>query len=501
MNEFFLSTEVAIRVNPVDGAPARRWMQIPHTGVVLPALVLLAGERAELADGLAPESATRLHLRFSAAHGELSADGATLTLSLVTDQGALRLAEFDIAPGIVGMRPREAMVDLSAFAGMRGCLQLAVGAGPAGDPLGDWVAIHELTIATEEDLPAVRARAFNGERTRNELAHFAHVYEHRAYDTGKSRVADAVTTCRTLAQLQASVRAEKAAVVESPAAATPAFPSPHELTPVPGDAYHYAHRLLNGALRARAPNFPARLRDIARQRAPRVLSLCSGAARIEASFAEAVPEAQWTLMDLNEPLLQSAAANFPEGVVPELIVADLNEVAAFGERYDVILCVSGLHHIVELERVVGFIHDALAEDGEFWSIGEAIGRNGNRLWSSDHAVANAFFHSLPSRLRRNRGSGEVDDDLPNVDYSGATFEGIRSQDIEPLLARMLDPVDVYRRNCFLWRLVDLAYADNYDLGDADDIGWLQRAVAAELAHFRQGGRATELHGVFRRRRF
>ena len=186
-------------------------------------------------------------------------------------------------------------------------------------------------------------------------------------------------------------------------------------------------------------------------------------------------------------------------VRPKLIVADLNEVEDFGERFDVVMCVSGLHHIIELERVADFIQQVLVDDGEFWSIGEAIGRSGNRLWQEEYAVANAFFRSLPERLRRNRLSREPDSDLPIADYSEATFEGIRSDEIEPLLSHRLEPVQLYRRNCFLWRLVDLAYADNYDLSSNEDVAWLQAAVRSELVHYRAGGRPTELHGVFRKR--
>jgi SAM-dependent methyltransferase len=234
----------------------------------------------------------------------------------------------------------------------------------------------------------------------------------------------------------------------------------------------------------------------------RVLSLCAGAARFEAQFAAAAGAgARWTLLDLSEGLLREAARNFPEGITPTLVAADLNEVADFGERFDVVMCVSGLHHIVELERVVDFVHDVLVDDGEFWSIGEAVGRSGNRLFAGDYRVANAFFRGLPARLRRNRLGGEPDENLPNVDYSDATFEGIRSDEIEPLLAHRLEAVQVYRRNCFLWRLVDLAYADNYDLANADDIAWIHRAVDAELAHYRAGGHPTELHGVYRKRRY
>ncbi len=119
-------------------------------------------------------------------------------------------------------------------------------------------------------------------------------------------------------------------------------------------------------------------------------------------------------MDISEPLLRSAAANFPANAKPNLIVGDLNRIRDYGQSYDIVICVSGLHHIVELESVLKFVHDVLAESGEFWSIGEAIGRNGNRLWARDYEVANTFFRELPDRLRQNRISGNVDDNLPDT---------------------------------------------------------------------------------------
>ena len=113
-------------------------------------------------------------------------------------------------------------------------------------------------------------------------------------------------------------------------------------------------------------------------------------------------------------------------------------------------------------------------------------------------AANASMRALPVRLRRNRYSGKVDDTLPDVDYSIGTFEGIRSQDITPLLFDHLDPVHLFRRNCFLWRLVDQTYNSNYDMQAEEDIACLQALVRAELAHFEGGGRPTELHAVFRK---
>ena len=181
------------------------------------------------------------------------------------------------------------------------------------------------------------------------------------------------------------------------------------------------------------------------------------------------------------------------------MLADVNQVRPFGEKFDVVMCISGLHHVVELEQVFSFVGQVLEDDGEFWSIGEAVGRRGNRLFEEDYTAANQLFRSLPPRLRRNRLSGKVDENLPNVDYSEATFEGIRSDEIEPLLAARFEPLHVYRRNCFLWRMVDLAYTDNYRLDSDEDLAIIHSLVDAELAHFNRLGSPTELHGAYRKR--
>ena len=498
MQPYFLSPEIALQLDAAPGSPTDRWMPVPHSGIVRPAYILVAGDRAVLADNIVPGRHDCLLVSYGAAHPDLSADGATLAIELECDGQIVPLAVLSIPGGADGLSPREARFDLGAWASRTCRLWLGIGAGPQGDPSGDWVALYELVVASTEDLSLVRARAFNGERTHNELAHFAHVYDHAMYahaDAPSPSVRTAAS-CRQLSDLLA----------EAPRVA-PAFPGepsapPSQAAPENAhDPYHFAHDLLTREIGAAPPDFAARARALtgAGARPLRILSLCCGAARIEALIARhaGIP-IEWTLMDLNEDLLRSAAARFPDDSSVKLIVGNLNEIRDYGRRYDAMICVSGLHHIVELERVVGFVRDALVEGGEFWSIGEAVGRNGNRLWPRDYAAANEFFRRLPERLRRNRSTGKIDADLPDTDYSASTFEGIRSEDIEPLLSRFLEPVELYRRNCFLWRIVDLAYADNYDMSSASDLDVLRAAVVAELAHFRAGGRSAELHGVFRR---
>lgn len=494
MDTYFLSTEVEVRLSTEAESPTQRWMQVPGSGIVRPAYVMLAGDTATIADGLVPARHSMLMVQYGAAHSDLSPDGAGLSIWIESGNLREQIGAVVVAARGDGILPREAWFSLGDWAGKQCRVVLHADAGPQGDARGDWIALYELAVAPTEAMALTRARAYRTERTRNELAHFAHVYDHAMYAVEAPKP-DRGIPCTRLYELLAGATGD-AHGMQAIVGATDSVPEERRR-----DAYHFAHTLLAGALGTRPPDFPARLRarHHAVGRPLEILSLCCGAARIEASIAKSagVP-AQWTLMDLNENLLYAAAANFPPGSDIRLVVGDLNDLRDYGHRYDVIACVSGLHHIVELERVIGFVRDALVDGGEFWSIGEAIGRNGNRLWPNDYAAANIIFRGLPERLRLNRATGQVDDDLPDIDCSSGTFEGIRSEDIEPLLSRFLEPVELYRRNCFLWRIVNLAYADNYDLTDETDLQLMRGAVCAELEHFRSGGRATELHGVFRR---
>jgi SAM-dependent methyltransferase len=271
----------------------------------------------------------------------------------------------------------------------------------------------------------------------------------------------------------------------------------------PGDnAYAYGLRLLETLIGRVEPDFAGRLAALRGPGPVRLLSLCSGVAGIERQLIEraAVP-AEITLYDINPTLMGRAAATLSPFARVDGVVGDVNEIdpRRFDRPYDVVMCVSGLHHVVELERVLAAASDLLVPGGEFWVVGEQIGRSGNRLWPEVREAANRAFRALPSELRRNAIDGAVDDALREMDYSSTTFEGIRSEEIESLLSRYFEPVEVHRRNCFLWRALEPSYFANYDLTAPSHRKAIHDLVAAEYALWRRGGRPTETWGVYRSR--
>lgn len=484
----------------ISGTPSNiqfpRWMQIAHCVDKRMALILVAGEMINLTDTLAISKDTHFYIRYSAGVPTISQDGLLCEILFVerdqTDSPRL-VATLSLTGGRQSVDWRVADFDISFLARLKGHLAVRCHPGLEGDPTGDWLAVSDLCIAREDQLPLIRARSFHDLRSRNEIEHFSSVYRHSLYSTVQDQRAEMAAgqsrPVRKLASGNAKEIAQNAYLIA-------------DVEPLPGESpYGYASRLLAESIPQPPPDFAGRLQAKSETGGViRVLSLCSGAARIEAGYAAQVGNnVEWSLLDINVDLLGLASKQFAPSVKLDLIEANVNELSYSGEKWDIILCVSALHHIVELETLVKFCHDSLNENGEFWSLGEYVGKNGNRLWPDAKVEANKYLLQLPEQYRINRHSNQVDVEIPDNDYSVGCFEGIRSEDIEPVLDRWFYPVEVYRRNCFLWRLINLAYSDNFDLYNAGDRKWIVGMVNAEVNHFRAGGRGTELFGVYKPR--
>lgn len=468
-----------------------RWMEPVHCAERRRVFVLLADEvlRSPL---LALGAASVLSMSFVPALAQISDDGLTLEASLF-DWSGRRYPLLSVARRSPGEHavPDRITVDLRRFAGREMWLELRCGPGPEHDPRADWLGLVEVAIGALHELALLQARTQRQWRMGNEVVHLSASYGHALYGAAESR-ADAPTEWAVLEVATGSDAATAPATVRARLAGA---------EPTPGEtAYMFSHRLLFELMPRRPPHFGERLRTMPHDGPVHVLSLCAGAARIEAALARhAGRPIELTLVDVNRDLLERAARALPGNVRVALVQADVNSLPALPRRFHVALCVSGLHHVVELERVAQTLAGCLVEGGEFWSIGEQVGRNGNRLWQDDWQVANALFAALPERLRFNRGTQQIDTELPNVDCSTASFEGIRSEEVLGVLDRYFDRGDVHVRNVFLWRLLDLAYMDNWHLDDAADRALICDLVCAEFLHWRAGGHASELNGIFVRR--
>jgi SAM-dependent methyltransferase len=139
-------------------------------------------------------------------------------------------------------------------------------------------------------------------------------------------------------------------------------------------------------------------------------------------------------LDLNPTMLERGRhAAEQAGVAGHLTFAetDLNQWNPTQE-YDAVVANYFLHHVVNLENLFEQAQRSLKPAGTF-VIAEMIGHNGHQRWPEALTLVHEFWRKLPPSYRFNRVSGFYEELYENQDCSVGSFEGIRSQDILPLL--------------------------------------------------------------------
>lgn len=366
-------------------------------------------------------------------------------------------------------------------------------------PDGSGIAyLQSLRVSTPYTSGRVNALSAYDFRMRNEISNFSgDAYSHQMYGV-QSRERGYAFTRSAPATVSSDIEQIREAIRQRIARRLA------DIAPEEGEvAFNYAMRALGLLLPHQPPDFFSRAKELSERRSLKILSILSGAARVEEQIlAHCGSHKDITLIDASRDLLERAAtrlrAAYPDAQI-ECLVGDINKGLPGAGCFDIIICVSALHHVANLELVLSQINARLADDGEFWSIGEQIGRNGNRLWPDSLKAANEAFARLPERLRRNSHTGLIDSCLTDRDFSIGCFEGVRSEELNDLLEAYLIPDFIYKRNSFLWRLVDATYGDNFDLSRNEDLEHMRALVAAEVEHWMEGGRSTELHGIYRKK--
>jgi SAM-dependent methyltransferase len=113
------------------------------------------------------------------------------------------------------------------------------------------------------------------------------------------------------------------------------------------------------------------------------------------------------------------------------IQADFNNWSPSSE-YDAIIANQSLHHVVNLEGLFDQLKQSLRPKGRFL-ISDMVGRNGRQRWPEALHVIHEFWRNLPPSYRFNQLVGYYEELYENWDCSVEGFEGLRSQDILPLL--------------------------------------------------------------------
>jgi len=176
----------------------------------------------------------------------------------------------------------------------------------------------------------------------------------------------------------------------------------------------------------------------------KILSVGAGNCNAEIELAnllikQGITNFSFSCLDINPSMLKRGEKLAKESKIISkfcFIEADLNswEINNKYPIYHIIIANHSLHHFVELELLFDKIYDALYQDG-FFLTNDMIGRNGHMRWPEALEFVLAFWSLLEDRHKYNHQLKRLEIVYENWDCSKEGFEGIRSQDILPLLLK------------------------------------------------------------------
>jgi SAM-dependent methyltransferase len=222
-----------------------------------------------------------------------------------------------------------------------------------------------------------------------------------------------------------------------------------------------------------------------------ILSLGSGNCDLEVGLCESLVAAgrpaTFDCLELNPRMLGRAQQLATEkGVVGHFsfVECDVNQWVA-RRKYDFVIANQSLHHITGLEKVFDQVKGCLQQRGRLL-VSDMIGRNGHRRWPEALAEVRRFWEELPPRYRYNHQLGRQERSYVDWDCSHEGFEGIRAQDILPLL------MERFRFHLFIAfgniidPFVERSFGPNFRLDEPWDRAFVDRVHARDEELLRCG---------------
>lgn len=206
-----------------------------------------------------------------------------------------------------------------------------------------------------------------------------------------------------------------------------------------------------------------------------VISFGSGDAQVEVGVAkiladEGIDDFRFHCVELSPQQIARARAVVDKAGLAahfEFVQDDFNAWTPAGQVFAGAMCHHALHHVVELEHLLGAIRDGLHPDGVFVSI-DVVGRNGHMRWPEALELIEAMWRFLPDNKKYHHILKRLDAEYVNHDCSKQGFEGICSQDILPILVRTFG----FEAFMGFGNLIDVftsrGFGANFDVDDTHD---------------------------------
>jgi ubiquinone/menaquinone biosynthesis C-methylase UbiE len=156
-----------------------------------------------------------------------------------------------------------------------------------------------------------------------------------------------------------------------------------------------------------------------------------------------------------------------DGLPIRYVCQDINAIALGDERFDLVVCQTILHHVLELEHVLDEIERVLSPEGVFY-VHDYIGETQFQFSDERLEWINAVLAALPEPLRTSRVGNKVLKQVgrPVPGKLVSPFEAIRSGEISALLKQRFDIVECHEHTTIMDRVVPMGTRRGY-LADAN----------------------------------
>jgi SAM-dependent methyltransferase len=186
-------------------------------------------------------------------------------------------------------------------------------------------------------------------------------------------------------------------------------------------------------------------------------------------------------LDLNPAMLARGMAHAREAGVErhlEAVETDFNSWKP-ARRYDGVLANQSLHHVLDLESLLDAVSTALTPEGRFVT-SDMIGRNGHMRWPEARRIVDELWPELPPSYRFHHLLGRQEDEFMDWDCSTEGFEGIRAQDVLPLLVERFHFETFLGFGNVIDVFIDRGFGPNFDPEGSWDRDFIDRVHALDV---------------------
>jgi radical SAM superfamily enzyme YgiQ (UPF0313 family)/glycosyltransferase involved in cell wall biosynthesis/2-polyprenyl-3-methyl-5-hydroxy-6-metoxy-1,4-benzoquinol methylase len=191
--------------------------------------------------------------------------------------------------------------------------------------------------------------------------------------------------------------------------------------------------------------------------------------------------------EINQDMLDRGIKSATEEGIFEylrFIRSDINSIH-FEQKYDMFMANHSLHHFSNLEHIFESIRKNLNEDGYF-VVNDMIGRNGHMRWPEAQEVIDKIWPLLSKEKKWNHQLNRHEEIFINWDCSKDGFEGIRSQDILPLLIKYFKFELFFAFANIISVFIDRGFGHNYDPSDSLDRAFIDYVAELDATLIREG---------------